>query len=512
MSDNAIIDTLEFGVPINGITPCGEDPRYLDEFLSIKEELDKLSDTDYEQVYTLSAQVLTEISKDLRVATYHLLASVYLHGTEGLHQGLQGLRLVLCNFWKECHPVRENARLAALALLNTPRLVAFAEQHNNELDATILGLLKQETDQINSFLVKSLGDEAPRLSGLCSWLAKQEKFLPSEPTAPEPKPQTVKTPAAKTDPMPSVSTPVPLASISSAREFENEARKLHNFLCASNELYQAISLSRTMLWGGSTFPPHTNSQTKVPAPRESAWAELTQLTTDKNPLLALQLSEKVFFEPGFRYSVALQQFVWQHAQNHGFKDLAALVESTCRNYLARFPDLTELYYADSSPFCSAEASLWLEDIQRSQNQTGGTSPELKNSENIEIESVISSALQMAREKRLPDALTILRDCPRLSAVDRVRLQLAEAQACQSAGKNKVAEVVLDELYQYVSHHKLETWQPELLMAIIELRSKILLTLLKSAKNDAKELLMTTLDDLQRVACRIDLVAASQFIK
>ncbi len=518
MSSGTIIDTTAFGIPINGITPCGEDPRYLDEFLFIKEELDKLSDTNYEQVYQLSAQLLTESCKDLRVAAYHLLSGVYLHGTEGLQQALQGFRQILCNFWKECHPVRENARLSALALLNTPRLVAFAEQHNSELNAAMLTALKQETEQINTFLIKTLGDEAPRLTGLASWLTKQEKFLPAEQNSPEParQSQATSTTANRADAMPSVTTAPatlqPLANLSSARDLENETRKLHSFLCDNNELYQAMSLSRTMLWGGSTFPPHTNNQTRVPAPRQSAWAELTNLAANKNPLLTLQLGEKVFFEPGFRYNLALQQLVWQHAQQHGLKDMVALVETTTLSYLARFPELPELSYADGSPFCNAEATLWLEDLKRSQAQSTAATPELTGIESAELNQIINSALKAAREKKLPEALATLRECPQRSALDRVQLRLAEAQACQSAGKNQLAEVVLDELYQYACDHKLETWQPRLLMAVIELRCKIVTMLLKSAKNETKDLLVATLDDLHRVACRVDLVAASQFIK
>ncbi len=510
MSSCAVIDTAAFGIPINGMSPCGDDPRYLDEFLFLKEELDKLSDTDYEQVYRLSAQLLTESCKDLRIAAYHLLSSVYLHGAEGLHQGLKGYRLLLCNFWTDCHPVRDNARLAALALLNTPRLIAFAEQHNSELNCTMLASLQSETEQINTFLLDTLGDEAPRLSGLASWLSKQEKFLPSEPQAATAAP--VAQPESATAVSASVATLQPLASIGSSRDLDNETRKLHTYLCDNKELYQAMSLSRAMLWGGSTFPPHTNHQTRVPPPRQSAWAELSNLAADKDFQLALQLSEKVFFEPGFRYNLALQQFVWQHAQKHGRQDMATLVETTTRNYLARFPDLPELCYADGSPFCNAETALWLEDLNRTQPQSGELAPEPATTDSAEISQMIGLALQAAREKKLSEALTILRECPRQSAFDRVHLQLAEAQACHTAGKNQLAEVVLDELYQYVSRHTLETWQPRLLMAVIELRSKIIMTLLKSAQNEAKELLMTTLDDLQRVACRIDLVTASQFFK
>ena len=501
------MNTAPFAVPINGVTPCGEDPRYLDEFLAIKEEFDKLSDTNYEQVYQDSATLLTTSCKDIRVATYHLLASVYLHGPEGLLHGLTGYRLIVSNFWSECHPVRDNARLAALGLLNTPRLLAFAEQHRDQLDADILNKIQSETEQINTFLIAQLGDEVPRLSNLAAWCTKQLKFLPA---VDEP---TLSSQASPVQPVvPSVTPPQPVATINSGRELDIETRKLHSFLCDNNELYQAMALSRAMLWGGQAFPPHDNGQTRVPPPRQSAWSELHKLATSSNPEHALLLSEKIFFEPGFRYNLALQQFVWQHANQHNFTAIVSLVETTTRIYLERYPELIDLSYADTSPFSTTDATLWLEQVTI--QQQGGTANQKEQTarEEPELNQAVTSALLLARDKQLPEALLVLRECPSDTALTRLRLQLAEAQSCHVAGKAQLAEVVLADLYQHACKHRLGTWHPQLLMELIELRSKVVQTLLKGTKQESKERLTATMEELQRVACRIDLLAACQFIK
>ena len=60
---------------------AGQDPRYGDEFVLIKAEIDKLAFNDYNAVMTLAGEILQNESKDLRVVGYYLLASTYLHGS-----------------------------------------------------------------------------------------------------------------------------------------------------------------------------------------------------------------------------------------------------------------------------------------------------------------------------------------------------------------------------------------------------------------------------------------------
>ncbi len=506
-TDYASYITL-FDKPISSAAPAGEDPRYLDEFLLIKEEINKLANTDYDRVRQISEHLLETTCKDLRIAAYHLLSCAYIDGLKGLGGGLSCYRSLIENFWDDCHPRRDNARLAALGLLNTPRLLAFADRHASSVSPELLENIICETEYINKFLISKLGEEAPRLTGLAGWCAKQKKRLPS----PVPKEvanlsdQAAESPAKENPPLQVVDT------ISSTRELDNATHKLHGFLCKNNELYRAMALSRAMLWGDKSCPPHEQGKSKVPAPRQSAWAELKNLIKGNDPIQALLLSEKIFFEPGFRYSLDLQHCAWQAARLCVRKEIVRLIETTTLNFMERFPEITELRFADDSPFCSDGTMAWLEGIQNvhgSHQQTAsGPAPDTGSQA---LEQAINSALLLAREKKLPEALTVLRDQPCETPLLNYRRRIAEAQLCHAAGMSQLAEMVLDSLYQHAISHHLDTWHPELIMLLIELRSKIVKQLLKTAKQEMKEPLLKIIEDLNRVACRTDLVAASRFI-
>ena len=497
-----------FATPVSSPSPCGEDPRYLDEFLFIKEEFDKLSDTDYEQVLRLSNQLLTETCKDLRLAAYHLLACVYVNGLAGLQEGLVGYRCILEQFWDDCYPTSESARLAALALLNTPRLTAFAEQHKEEGEASLLETITAEIDQINRFLIDHLGEEVPRLTTLAAWSKKQQALLPVVEEPPAAVPAGAE-PSVRPEPD---SAPSQIRSnISSSRELDNETRKLHSYLCESGELYRAISLSRAMLWSIASLPPQEQGKTQVPAPRPSAWAELHNLAAANAADQALQLSEKIFFEPGFRFSLALQHFAWQQACAQHRSDLSRLLEITTLSYTERFPELTELCFADGTPFCDPESANWLENLtgQHQRNPNDGV-PQPAGFASAQFNDVITAALPLARNKQLVEALAMVREITSESALLKVRRGLAEAQLCLAAGKSQLAGAVLAQLHDSASSGHLDTWHPELVIEIIQLRCKVIQNQLKTAAQEEKSHLLKTQEELFRSACQLDLAAAAQF--
>ncbi|WP_205925055.1 type VI secretion system ImpA family N-terminal domain-containing protein, partial [Pseudomonas viridiflava] len=64
-------------LPISAEFPVGEDPGYDDDFQRMREEVNKLSGADAEQVAQLAQKLLTHRCKDLRVATYYLWARLH---------------------------------------------------------------------------------------------------------------------------------------------------------------------------------------------------------------------------------------------------------------------------------------------------------------------------------------------------------------------------------------------------------------------------------------------------
>ena len=81
--------------PISDSSAVGEDPGYDDDFQLVREEVNKLSGADIDQVVLLARKLLTRRCKDLRVATYYLWARLQKDGETGLSDGLSLLAALI---------------------------------------------------------------------------------------------------------------------------------------------------------------------------------------------------------------------------------------------------------------------------------------------------------------------------------------------------------------------------------------------------------------------------------
>ncbi|WP_205903571.1 ImpA family type VI secretion system protein, partial [Pseudomonas viridiflava] len=103
--------------------PVGEDPGYDDDFQRMREEVNKLSGADAEQVAQLAQKLLTHRCKDLRVATYYLWARLHKDGESGLVDGLSLLAGLVERFADEVLPIRPNSRRMALEWLASGKVL-----------------------------------------------------------------------------------------------------------------------------------------------------------------------------------------------------------------------------------------------------------------------------------------------------------------------------------------------------------------------------------------------------
>ena len=87
ITDNNIHRWQEWLEPVSDDHPCGEDVAYTDDFEAIKIELAKLSGMDYRLILDASERLLKRESKDLRVATYYIFASLRDRGLAGFSDG-----------------------------------------------------------------------------------------------------------------------------------------------------------------------------------------------------------------------------------------------------------------------------------------------------------------------------------------------------------------------------------------------------------------------------------------
>lgn len=250
------------------LTPCGEDPRYLDDFQRIKEENDKLRDVDYAMVLATCRNLLTHTTKDLRVAGYLIIAAVYVDGLPGLLEALKAYRTLLDNFWEDCHPHSESGRMAALNMLGNSRIVAFADLHEKQAPADIFKDLKHEVNHIQTFLTEKFGAEAPGLSKLVPWVEERVRRVENITSDPEDpfKPITEKAVAEPTI--------APIQTVTSEQQLEQLTRKIHHYLMDSGDLLRALAYSRAFRWGNLPLPPMKITEPESLHLESAAWPNL----------------------------------------------------------------------------------------------------------------------------------------------------------------------------------------------------------------------------------------------
>ncbi len=338
-------------------TPCGEDPRYLTEFQRVKEEIDKLRDVDYIMILSTCRDLLTRVTKDLRIGGYHLVAGIYVEGLPGLLDGLRAYRALLDNFWEDCHPKNQTARLAALGLLSNPRIVAFAKQKEEGGSLEIFDTLHRELDLINSFLIEKLGEEVPRLTGLASWVDERLRRLKAS------SPATENIPVAAEGQRPSGMTESGPRQVDSEQGVETLTRQIHRHLINSGDLLRAMAYSRAFRWGNLILPPNEGGRTRIPAPRVSGLAELSKALSGESLEKTLACCENLFFEPGFQLLFDLQYQVFQYLETNQRPELAGFIRNALQDLLERHPQLLELQFDDGSPFAGSECRQWLQQCQ-----------------------------------------------------------------------------------------------------------------------------------------------------
>ncbi len=483
-------------------TPCGEDPRYLDEFQCIKEEADKLRDVDYAMVMATCHDLLTRTTKDLRVAGYLLVAAVYVDGLPGLLDSLKIYRTLLDNFWEDCHPLGESSRLAALNLLGNPRIVAFAELREEQTTVETFIAVQQEINQIHSFLKAKLGEETPGLSRLAPWVEDRVRRLKSMEPAQDDCLQT------STEQSSSSVTGSATPDVNSEQGIETLTRKIHNYLINTEDFLRALAYSRALRWGKLTPPPHKEYRTRIPTPRAGGLAELENSLSGNLVEKTVICCENLFFEPGFQLLFDLQFKLFQYLEANHRLDLSRFVQNTLQELLERHPQLLELQFEDGTPFANPECRQWIQQNNFAHMHKEDKTLENESSMDESVANLIETAMQLAKQKKLAEALHSLHVLSEGTEQQRIQKHLAQARLCLAAGKAKMADVILEEIQKTILAYHLATWNPGLVIEILQQRLSALQSLKKSGSNEEKQRISQQWHEVWHLICKIDIASAA----
>ena len=488
-----------------------EDPRYGDAFVVIKQEIDKLSGNDYDLIVNEAKSLLAEEGKDLRIAGYLLLALSYVHGIDGLRDGLWIYQGLLENCADQLFPRKPSARLAALRWLNNPKLAAYVEEQADRAGFETLEQIREAIAAINAAaagLLEGEGDEIPRFTLLDDWLEDQlekQRPAPAAEQAPTPSPE----PAERQEPSASVSSPAPTLPDPAGTELtEAERVKIGQTLCRhfseAGDWMRAVALARALRWSGLKLPPNENGRTRLPAPRMAGVNAIRNALAGDNAEEALRLSEAMLFEPSGQFLLDLAWLSHEAATAMGNAELAKHIARQTGMLLERLQGVMDLQFEDGTPFASAESRAWLEQCMPG-GEGGGAGLQARLDE--ELNNLIDQARDVANVRGLPEALNLFAGYGAYTERQRFLMRMAMAGLCLEHGKVDIAWPVIDELWRTAEERHLAWWDTDLVITLARYARNALRALMGQADETHRERYARRLEAIHETVCRIDMQQA-----
>ena len=492
--------------PISAQSPVGEDPGYDDDFQRMREEVNKLSGANVDEVIQLAEKLLGQRCKDLRVATYYLWARLQKDGETGLADGLGLLAALVERYAGDVLPVRANSRKMALEWLTGGKVLdslsLYPEVVKTEAERTVAALAWLEHG-----LQAWPEDQRPQLDALHGALSARlaqsggvDAVVPQH--------------SANHESVGQASAPDSLA-IKSGRDLLDSGRKLADYLRDQPLGWLAAHrLMKSLRWDTLHEPPlqDASGTTRISPPRGESRAKLKRLYQQQNWSELLVQVEWIFAEGVNHFWLDLQWYLVQAlsklpAPHDGWADI---VKRDLGMFLERLPGLEALGWNDGTPFADETTREWIAQhvsSQQSRQLLPAAAPAAVMADG-EILSLESEALAQADSDGVEHALAWLAARPDIhSGRQRWLLRLLMARVAEQCGKNDLALHLLGELDATAERQALVDWEPEL---NFEVKARLLkLTRLKAQRNDAdKPALARRMETLLAALVAIDPVRAA----
>ena len=213
------------------------------------------------------------------------------------------------------------------------------------------------------------------------------------------------------------------------------------------------------------------------APPSELRQQIKRLALENNWRELLELAENAMALPCSRAWLDLQRFVIEAcaALGEDYSTIAIAISSEIRTLLCDLPHLMNATLNDDTPAANAETQAWLRGLL---SEPGGEpipadTQRLPTEENSQAAGWRKKyvdphvlALQAMRSGQALKAIEILQREIERQASGRGRFQrrLQLAQVCLSAGKDSIAQPLLDDIAAEIENHKLDDWEERELVA------------------------------------------------
>lgn len=455
--------------PVSDAAPTGADPGYDDDFLTIKEEVAKLSNIDDTLIVDTTERLLKQSAKDVRVAVYYVYGRMRRDGAEGVASGFELLSALVDRFGESLLPARAETRKAALEWLagNTfaDRLDRVQGLTDTLLERTLsaLALITERTAQWPETARPELDPLYRRFEG------RVEAPRPPDGARNDAQAGTASGSASAAA---SVSSLPGATEVASTRELLDRARQMAQFLRDQPQGYlAAYRLMRCVRWDTLTeVPPHeTSGRTRLVAPRAELRAHLKRLLLQKQWPELLDRVEAAFAEGANHFWLDLQYYAFSAQEQAGgeYAAVRELVATDCALMLERLPGLDQLSFSDGSPFADDATLEWIarhatvRDVERGE----AVAPVSVSSADTDWAETEAQASDLAAQQGLEAAFAWLqRLCARdgeHGERDRFVRQLVMARVAERADRPDTALHLLSTLDAASQRFQLAAWEPSL---------------------------------------------------
>ena len=472
ITDNNIHRWQEWLEPVSDDHPCGEDVAYTDDFEAIKIELAKLSGMDYRLILDASERLLKRESKDLRVATYYIFASLRDRGLAGFSDGLEILCGLLQKFDQSLWPKKPVQKRNALNWLSGERVLDTLKNvglsDSTELKRTLSALMS-----LQHYFDGWEEAVRPSLFPLLQYFEESSVRFSSSPTSSNQNQEAV-------SPVEQAATPqihqesrgssesLTVTKVNSSKALLDQVRINAAYLREQDDGYwSANKMIRAVRWGGlNGIPPHQNGQTRLKAPRADLLANLNRLVQEQQWRDLLDKVEAAFLEGANHYWLDLQYYAWQGQQALGGLYLSQVDSSLfeLKSLLTRCEGLTGLSFDNGFPFVSADTLKWLEQKVMSSTRKQTNSQAIQkaalepSSQEENQESYWQQALLKTQEHGLDAAFAWLETLPEWqTGSGQVKKWVMMARLAVSAQKEEWAVKLLEQASKQMQVLTVKEW-------------------------------------------------------
>lgn len=470
---------------------CGEDLIYDERFKLLKASSSGVAEQDYKQLFIVGSELFEKESKDLRIASYLLLAATSEFGIQGLIYSLSLINQLVNKHSAEMFPVKERPRKAVHSWLlqQQDRLKGICEQ-SEDIKPEDWRALKEQIEGYKNETLIALDDSAGPLATLHDWVelgckqnpvvtATDEKLnlnheaeqADSDKT--DKKTEVVK-PHSKTEPHQTLKSDVKVSkpnvseiSLPSASEVGSDsqyASLIRTLIQHDKEkaLYQRMmQLARAYRWGSLAVPPHDEQgKTRVPAPRETAFAPIEHAKQSGNFEQGFLLAEAVFMEGAMQFNLDLQHLTVGLLKSMNKQSLGEWLTAQVKYLISAYPEITKLKYDNGLAFASAKTIAWLDELKVADKAANNAVVE-----NDPFQKIEQEALSLADENKLSDALQLLLSVPARTSFDDAKLQLLRAKLLLRNEQYALAKPLFEQLLDHIEQYDLARWHQDFVMQV-----------------------------------------------